>query len=151
MKDFGSEKKVNSEKCIYLDYNSTTPVTSKVVEAMIPYFNEHFGNPSSAHIYSTIPREAIHTARKSIILLFQPNNDKSIVFTGCGTEADNLAISLVIFSSSFSNISENREIMNKPHIVTSNVEHPAIIEYLKVLKNRSEVYSTTQSFENNPH
>jgi hypothetical protein len=120
-------KKPMSEKaaCIYLDYNGTTPVYEDVVRAMWPYLTEHFGNPSSGHAYGKVPRQAIDYARAQILrsLLQSPAPLDAIWFTGCGTESDNLAIQLAIQSSG--------HITTKKHIVTCNVEHPAIERYLK--------------------
>ena len=127
--------------CIYLDYNGTTPVDRRVFAAMIPYLTLHFGNPSSSHAYGAMPKRAISKARRSILELLQPGRSDdfderdlqdSIVFTGCGTEADNMAIHLAINSTT--NI-----IQIKKHIVTTNVEHPAIAECLKVLEAKGEI------------
>jgi cysteine desulfurase len=116
-----------SEKCIYLDYNGTTPIYPYVLDAMMPYFEEHFGNPSSSHKFGKAPRRAIDHARKQILSLLgaEENPIESIWFTGCGTESDNLAIQLALQSSSSK---------WKKHIVTCNVEHPAIELYLKHLE-----------------
>ena len=115
-----------SSLCIYLDYNGTTPIYPEVLAAMMPYLKEHYGNPSSSHILGKEPRRAINQARESILkLLGAPSSDlSSLLFTGCGTESDNLAIELALQSS----IDAKKE---RPHIVTSNVEHPAIELYLK--------------------
>jgi cysteine desulfurase len=121
---------------IYLDYNGTTPVDPVVLNAMIPYLQEHFGNPSSSHALGDAPRQAIERARLQILthLLGVGVNRKqdsaaamaeSIVFTGCGTEADNLAIHLALQLKRGTSES-------LPHIVTTNVEHPAVEVYLQV-------------------
>ena len=82
----------SSKECIYLDYNGTTPIDSRVFDAMVPYFTQHFGNPSSSHAYGTVPKAAVANARGSIMSLLNSNGDKegggSIIFTGCGSEAD---------------------------------------------------------------
>ena len=143
-----------AQKCIYLDYNGTTPVYKDVIKAMLPYLEDHFGNPSSGHAYGTIPRVAIEQARRQILysLLQAPeeNDDddtdeerlESIWFTGCGTESDNLAIQLALQScpmtsrttnSPSNGIKNQKRGQPKKHIVTSNVEHPAIANYLKHL------------------
>lgn len=134
---------LNQEKsCIYLDYNGTTPIDRRVFAAMIPYLTLHFGNPSSSHAYGAAPKRAINKARRSILDLLHPNNttelddtyvNDAIVFTGCGTEANNMAIQLAIHSTKTTNIKK------KPHIVTTNVEHPAIAECLKVLQTKNEI------------
>ncbi|CAJ1951778.1 unnamed protein product [Cylindrotheca closterium] len=122
--DEGEEEE--EEECIYLDYNGTTPIYKEVLEAMMPYLTTHFGNPSSSHKFGQAPRNAIELARTQILQLLgstEPSN--SIWFTGCGTESDNLAIQLALQSSSHTK--------NK-HIVSSNVEHPAVDLYLKYLE-----------------
>lgn len=113
----------------------------------MPFFTTHFGNPSSSHHYGTAPRNAILQARQSILSLLHPTayrskninhatllplniTEKSIIFTGCGTEADHLAIHLALQDSS------HRDRLHK-HIVTSNVEHPAVEQYLAHLQHQN--------------
>lgn len=76
---------------IYLDYAATTPVDSRVFGAMLPYFTENFGNPSSTHRYGQKAEAAVETARETIasILHCRPNE---VIFTSCGSESDNLAL-----------------------------------------------------------
>jgi cysteine desulfurase len=76
---------------VYLDYNATTPVDPRVAEAMQPYVAAHFGNPSSAHCYAAAPAKALHNARAQVAALIGATPD-GVVFTGSGTEANNLAI-----------------------------------------------------------
>lgn len=131
--------------CIYLDYNGTTPVDRRVFASMIPYFTLHFGNPSSSHAYGATPKQAVSKARRSILELLHPNDtitefddadvDESIIFTGCGTEADNMAIHLALDSTP----TKKR---TKKHIVTTNVEHPAITECLKILEAKGDITVT---------
>jgi cysteine desulfurase len=102
---------------IYLDYNATTPIAPCVSEAMIPYLLERFGNPSSTHIYGFETQEAIRKARSQVALLLDCCPEE-IVFTGCATESNNLAIMGTAFNQS----------AGTPHIITSSVEHPAVIE-----------------------
>jgi cysteine desulfurase len=97
---------------IYLDHNATTPLLPEVVDAMLPYLREHFGNPSSAHAYGRKAHEAIDGARHEVAALLGCFDDE-VVFTSGGTEANNLAIRGVAEAS------ERRQ------IVTSSVEHPA--------------------------
>ena len=78
-------------KKIYLDYNATTPVDPVVTEAIIPFLREHFGNPSSAHIYGRIASEAISEARESVASMIS-SMPEEIIFTGSGTESNNLAL-----------------------------------------------------------
>ena len=130
--------------CIYLDYNGTTPVYPPVLAAMLPYFTTHYGNPSSGHAYGKEPRRAIDQARKillsSCLGVASQNLDlSSIWFTACGTEADNLAIHLAMQSNA-SRFPKNSSI--KPHIVTSNVEHPAVEVCLKALEEEGHITVT---------
>ena len=97
---------------IYLDHNASTPVHPEVVEAMLPYLRERFGNPSSNHAYGQQAREAIARAREQVASLLGCQPDE-IVFTSGGTEASNLAIRGVA------------EVSSRRQIVTSVVEHPA--------------------------
>ena len=136
--------KDDHEKCIYLDYNGTTPIYPEVLEAMMPYLTQHFGNPSSGHAYGDAPAAAVATARKQIlrellgVTLHDDGDDTSaIVFTSCGTEADNLAIHWALQQQPSSSSAS----VVVPHVVTSNVEHPAIEECLKayVAEGRAQV------------
>jgi cysteine desulfurase len=98
---------------IYLDHNATTPLLPEVVEAMLPYLREHFGNPSSGHPYGRRAREAVERARASVAVLLACNPDE-VVFTSGGTEANNLAI------RGIAGADERRR-----HVVTTAIEHPA--------------------------
>ncbi len=76
---------------VYLDFNATTPVAPEVLEAMLPYLREHFGNPSSSHSLGRRAAEAVVEARERIAALLGARSGE-IVFTGCATEASNLAL-----------------------------------------------------------
>jgi len=102
-------------KPIYLDYNATTPVRAEVLEAMLPYFREAYGNPSSIHRFGQEAKKGIEEAREKVARLIHAR-PMEIVFTGGGTEADNLAIKGAAYS--------RRETGN--HIITSSVEHHAV-------------------------
>lgn len=97
---------------IYFDYNATTPILPEVVDAMLPYLREHFGNPSSAHLYGRRAHAAIGQARSHVASLIGSDADE-IIFTSGGTEANNLAIRGATACSS------------RRHVVTSVIEHPA--------------------------
>jgi cysteine desulfurase len=99
---------------IYLDHNATTPVQAEVVQAMLPWLKEHFGNPSSTHVYGRRAHEAIEKAREQVAALLGCQADE-VFFTSGGTEANNLAI-----LGSTEAAAEGRR-----HVVTSVVEHPA--------------------------
>ena len=98
---------------IYLDHNATTPLLPEVVDAMLPYLREHFGNPSSAHAYGHAAKGAVDLARARVAGLLGCTEDE-VVFTSGGTEANNLAIR---------GGAEGAGALR--HVVTSCVEHPA--------------------------
>ena len=104
-------------KPVYLDYNATTPLTPEVIEAMLPFLEKHFGNPSSSHPYGNITRQAVEVARRHVANLIHANAHE-IVFTSGGTESNNLALRGAANAL--------REEGN--HIITSAIEHPAVIE-----------------------
>src|SRR5690606_24621002 len=101
-------------KPIYLDNNATTQVASEVLEVMLPYFRELYGNPSSMYAIGGHVAGAIREAREQVAALIGADPE-DIIFTSCGTESDNTAI--------LSALSVNPD---KTHIVTSRVEHPAV-------------------------
>jgi cysteine desulfurase len=103
----------NRENPIYLDHNATTPIAPEVFEAMLPYLREHFGNPSSGHVYGQRAHDAIERAREQVAALIGAQPDE-IAFTSGGTEANNLAI------RGLAELADKRR-----HVVTSTVEHPA--------------------------
>ncbi len=76
---------------VYLDYAATTPVDDRVLQAMLPYFREVFGNPSSVHLFGQQAEEALENARQTVAELLNAQPEE-ILFTGCGTESDNLAL-----------------------------------------------------------
>src|SRR3990170_3905680 len=102
---------------IYLDYNATTPHDPEVIKAMRPYLETHFGNPSSSHWYGKQAKEAVENARRQIAGLLNCGPEE-VVFTSGGTEANNHAIRGIAFA--------RRSRGN--HIVTSSIEHPAVLE-----------------------
>ncbi len=105
---------------IYLDYNATTPLDPLVMH-MEPFLRERFGNPSSAHAYGHVARDAVERARQQIAALVGVRPGE-IVFTGGGSEASNLALKGVIFDALAKSPAQDL------HIVTSAVEHPATLE-----------------------
>ena len=108
---------------VYLDYSAATPTDPRVLETMLPYFTEHFGNPSSVHSYSHKVREALASARESIALLVGAESPDEIVFTSGATESNNLALRGVAL--------RNRDKGNK--IVTTAIEHISILNICKYL------------------
>lgn len=116
--------------CVYMDYNATTPVFVEVFAAMEPYLTTCFGNPSSAHAFARPCKQAVLSARKQVgELLCCRNSDKEIVFTSCGSESDNRAIDIAL---SYFN-SRNSVEESKPRVITSAIEHPAVLCYLRQL------------------
>jgi len=109
---------------IYLDYAATTPVDRRVVEAMAPYFSEIFGNPSSVHWYGQRAEAALEQARASVArsLNCKPGE---IIFTGCGTESDNLACRGAALAV--------RQRRGARHLLTTPVEHHAVTHTLRQL------------------
>lgn len=106
---------------IYVDNNATTQVAPEVLEEMLPYFNEFYGNPSSMHTFGGMVEHKIVEARERLADLLGASPDE-IIFTSCGTESDSTAIRAAILSNP-----------DKKHILTSRVEHPAVknlFEYL---------------------
>ncbi len=112
-------------KRIYLDYAATTPVHPEVMKAMLPYFTDAFGNPSSIYSYGQEAKGAIEEARVKVADLIGAENEE-IVFTSGGTEADNFAIKGVASASE----------RKRNHIITSSIEHHAVIETCRFLERR---------------
>ena len=108
---------------IYLDYNASTPVDPAVAAAMLPFLHEHFGNPSSGHWASTGAKAALDTARSQVAALLGCHSEE-IVFTSGGSEANNLALKGVFFK-----LREKGD-----HIITTGIEHPAIVEPCRFLE-----------------
>ncbi len=101
-------------KPVYMDNNATTSVAPEVLEAMLPYFHELYGNPSSMHSFGGQVMKEVKRARERVATLLGASPEE-IIFTSCGTESDNTAIRSALLSRP-----------DKRHIVTSRVEHPAI-------------------------
>ncbi|HEV3203083.1 MAG TPA: cysteine desulfurase family protein [Gemmataceae bacterium] len=117
-------------KPIYLDYNATTPLDPAVLETMLPYLRDHFGNPSSSHVYGQTTHEAVERSRKQVADLLGAE-PAEIIFTSGGTEASNHALKGVVFA-------KLQGIFGRwakaAHIITSAVEHPATLEPCAFLK-----------------
>jgi cysteine desulfurase len=117
-------------KIVYTDNNATTKVADEVIQEMLPYFGEFYGNPSSMHTFGDQTAKKIKEARQRVADLIHADPDE-IVFTSCGTESDNSAVYSAVNACP-----------DKKHIITSNVEHPAINNLFKVLK-RTKGYRVT--------
>ena len=112
-------------KRIYLDHAATTPTRPEVVEAMLPYFTDAFGNPSSIYSYGQEARGAVEEARTEVAELIGARSEE-IIFTSGGTEADNFALKGVAFAN------EGKG----NHIITTSIEHHAVLEVCKFLEKR---------------
>mgnify|MGYP003136424476 FL=1 len=110
---------------VYLDFNATTPLADGVVEAMQPYLNEAYGNPSSLHWAGVPARDAIEVARSQVASLLCCDATE-IVFTSGGTEANNHALKGNYFAK--------RSQIPTPHLIISQIEHPAILEPCRFLE-----------------
>jgi cysteine desulfurase len=106
-----------SQKHVYLDYAATTPVDPRVMQAMLPFFSENFGNPSSVHRYGQSAEAALENARLTISEVMHCLPEE-IIFTSCGTESDNLALRGAAYMA--------RERRGANHILVSPVEHHAV-------------------------
>jgi cysteine desulfurase len=112
---------------IYLDYNATTPVDPAVLLAMRPYLERQFGNPSSGHLYGEAARAAVEAARAQVAALLECAPEE-IVFTGGGSESDNYALKGVAFA--------RRARDGGDHLITSQIEHPAVLATCRYLEER---------------
>ncbi len=121
---------------IYLDNNATTHIHPNVKNAMLPFMEEYFGNPSSLHLYGQKTRSAIDSSR-IIVANFLGARPEEIIFTGSGTESNNLAIKGLLVNS------------NKKHIITSSIEHKSIIEICKYCTKKKLAKTTYVSVDNN--
>jgi len=110
---------------VYLDHNATTPIAPEVLDAMRPYLERDFGNPSSAHEYGAAAHEAVVRARSEVAMLLGCDPE-SVVFTASGSEADNLAIKGIALARRGEG----------DHIITSAIEHPAVLAACRYLQQR---------------
>lgn len=110
-------------KKVYLDYGSSTPVDKDVLKEMIPYFSEIYGNASSIHSFGIEAFDACEIARKKVANMLNANENE-IIFTAGGTESDNMSVKGIAY------LNQNKKKINSkgPHIITSSIEHPAVLE-----------------------
>ena len=108
---------------IYLDNNATTQCDPRVIDAMMPYFTEQFGNPSSMHSFGNKVGLAVKKARAQVQTLIGAEHDSEVIFTSCGTESDSTAI-----------LSALRAQPERKEIITSTVEHPAVLSLAEHLE-----------------
>ncbi len=111
------------QRCVYLDNNATSRIAAPVREAMLPFLDDAYGNPSAIHGAGRNAQSAVNLARRQVARLLNAR-PRSIVFTGCGSESDNLAIKGVAFATNGGG----------GHIVTSAIEHPAVLETCRFLE-----------------
>jgi cysteine desulfurase len=117
-------------KTIYVDNNATSRVAPEVVEEMLPYFSDFYGNPSSMHFFGGQVQKKVEEARERVATLLGAEPEE-IIFTSCGTESDNAAIMSALETS-----------QEKDHIVSTRVEHPAVKNVVAHLKRKG--YRTTE-------
>ncbi len=121
---------------IYFDHSATTPVDPRVIEAMMPFLTEHFGNASSIHFYGQKARAAVDNARHQVAALIN-SRPNEIVFTSGGTESNNLAIR-GYFEANF---------LNGNHIVASSIEHPSVRSVVEDLEKRGVEVTWLPTYE----
>jgi cysteine desulfurase len=108
---------------IYLDHNATTPIAPEVLDAMLPYFTEEWGNPSSSYRFGSKLKSVIETAREQVAELLGAS-PREILFTSCATESNNAAIHAALKAHP-----------QKRHVITSAVEHSSVLTYCRTLEN----------------
>lgn len=101
---------------VYIDNNATTQIAPEVTEAILPYFTEHWGNPSSMHNFGGRVKRALDTAREQVADLIGADHPNEIIFTSCGSESDNMAIRGAVDAMG-----------GHPHVITTRVEHAAVL------------------------
>ena len=104
------------ERVVYLDNNATTMVAPEVLDAMLPFFKDRYGNPSSMHSFGGLVAKDMLRAREQVARLLGADNDFEITFTGTATESDNIAIRGIL-----------GYYKEKKHVITSTTEHPAVL------------------------
>jgi len=120
-------------KPVYVDNNATTAVAPEVTEAMLPFFTEHWGNPSSMHVFGGGLKKHIDTAREQVAVLLGAEHPNEIIFTSCGSESDNMAIRGVVDAMG-----------GHPHIITTRVEHAAVLGPAHYLEDKGFRLSTLE-------
>jgi cysteine desulfurase len=139
--------KVPGNKKIYLDHAGATPIDKDVLKKMALYEKEFFANPSAVHKEGVKVRNAIEEARAKIAKLMNAHSDE-IIFTGSGTESDAIAILGVIKNYGL-RITNEKLKYQIPHIVTTKIEHPAVLENCRILEARGEAEVTYVGVDKN--
>jgi cysteine desulfurase len=129
---------------IYLDYAASAPVRPEIKKATIPFLEGNFGNPSSIHSFGRIARQFVDKSRENVAKFFncEPNE---IIFTSGGTESDNLAIRGIIEQSTIN----NQQSAKKPHIITSKIEHHAVLHTCQILEKEKKAEVTYLNVDKN--
>ena len=120
-------------KSIYVDNNATTAVAPEVTESMLPFFTEHWGNPSSMHTFGGGVKKHIDAAREQVAALIGAEHPNEIIFTSCGSESDNMAIRGVVDAMG-----------GHPHVITTRVEHAAVLGPAHYLEDKGFRLSTLE-------
>lgn len=118
---------------IYVDNNATTAVAPEVTEAMLPYFTEQWGNPSSMHTFGGGIKKALDAARETVAALIGAEHPNEIIFTSCGSESDNMAIRGAVDAMG-----------GHPHLITTRVEHAAVLGPCHYLEDKGFRLSTLE-------
>jgi cysteine desulfurase len=120
-------------KSVYVDNNATTAVAPEVTEVMLPYFTEHWGNPSSMHAFGGNVKKALDEAREKVAALIGAEHPNEIIFTSCGSESDNMAIRGAVDAMG-----------GHPHVITTRVEHAAVLGPCHYLEDKGFRLSTLE-------
>ena len=131
-------KHISKKMNVYLDNAATTPLDKEVLDAMLPYMTEHFGNPSSIHAYGRKTRSAIEMARKSVAKLLNVSPSE-LFFTSGGTEANNMAIRCSVHD------------LGIKHAISSRIEHHAVLHTLEVLEEEGLIKLSFVNLTKNGH
>jgi cysteine desulfurase len=118
---------------VYVDNNATTAVAPEVTEAMLPFFTEHWGNPSSMHTFGGGVKRHIDEAREKVAALIGAEHPNEIIFTSCGSESDNMAIRGAVDAME-----------GHPHVITTRVEHAAVLGPCHHLEDKGYRLSTLE-------
>lgn len=132
-----------TERHIYMDHGASTPVRQEVVEAMLPYWTEHYGNPASSHHFGREASNGLERSRRQIADLLNAH-PAEIVFTGCGSESDNLALRGVMWAAREKGLDNGR----RNHLIVSAIEHSAILDTAKQLRDHFNFDVTILTVDN---
>ena len=120
----------NDVRQVYLDYAATTPVDERVVEAMLPFFTERYGNPNSLYALGRDGFRALEAARERVATAISAAAPAEVIFTGCGTEGDNAAVYGIARTAAARGKGK--------HVIVSGYEHHAVLEPAEHLAKKEE-------------